>query len=170
MVGISMKLRMNKILLPTLLAVAAVYAADEPAVKEGLWSVHRVTTDNPGNKKSVSNRSICRDHAYDAAVRARASAMMAKTCKINTFSGSGSKYTSESECVQMGSTMHTKGTMTLDGTTVTHTEETTTFTPPMEGVAETTMITDQKYVGACPAGMQPGDTMDADGKISHRRR
>jgi hypothetical protein len=165
-----MNLRIKKLILPALLTVAAVFAAEEPTFKEGLWSIHTVTTDNPGNKKSETTRSVCRDHAYDAASRVKAKAMMAKICKTNTLTGSGSKYISESECVQMGSTMHSKGVLTISGDTAAHNEETTTFAPPMNGIAETTMIMDQKYVGACPAGMQPGESMDANGNVIHRRR
>jgi hypothetical protein len=165
-----MNLRIKKLLLPALLAVAAVYAAEEPAFKEGLWSIHTVTTDNPGNKKSETTRSVCRDHAYDAASRAKRKALMAKICKTDTLTGSGSKYISESECLQMGSTMHSIGVLTISGDTAAHNEETTTFVPPMNGISETTMIMDQKYVGACPAGMQPGESMDADGNVIHRRR
>jgi hypothetical protein len=87
-----------------------------------------------------------------------------------TAEGSGSKYVFESECVHAGSTMHSKGTRTFNGYISVHTEKTTTFAPPMDGIAETTLIMDEKYVGACPAGMQPGESMDADGKIIHKRR
>ncbi len=62
--------------------------------------------------------------------------------------------------------MHSKGRLTVNGDTFAHTENTTTFTRPMDGIAEATLIMDEKYVGACPAGMQPGDTMAADGKIN----
>jgi hypothetical protein len=46
-------------------------------------------------------------------------------------------------------------------------ESHTTYKPPMRGIEETTMIMDQKYVGACPADMQPGERMDKDGKVIH---
>ena len=39
----------------------------------------------------------------------------------------------------------------------------------MGGVSETTMIMDQKYVGSCPAGAQPGDITYADGRVTHWR-
>jgi hypothetical protein len=165
-----MNLRIKKLLSPALPVVAAINAAEEPILKEGLWSIHSVTTGNPGNKRTERTRSICRDHAYDVESRAKAKAMMAKTCKTNNLTGAGSKYLSESECVQAGSTMRSKGTRTFNGDTSVHSEETTTFTPPMDGVAEATIVIDQKYIGACPAGMQPGDSMDADGNVVHKRR
>jgi hypothetical protein len=36
----------------------------------------------------------------------------------------------------------------------------------MGGASEITMM-DQKYVGRCPAGAQPGDLTTADGKTIH---
>jgi len=32
------------------------------------------------------------------------------------------------------------------------------------------MIMEQKYEGACPAGMEPGDMTGADGRVIHRAR
>jgi hypothetical protein len=46
-----------------LLSYSTVRAADEPSMKEGLWSIHDVDTTNPGNKISDSTHTICRSHA-----------------------------------------------------------------------------------------------------------
>jgi hypothetical protein len=32
---------------------------------------------------------------------------------------------------------------------------------------DSTMTMDQKYLGSCPAGVQPGDLTSADGKVTH---
>jgi hypothetical protein len=37
----------------------------------------------------------------------------------------------------------------------------------MDGKTEAIMFSDAKYLGSCPAGMQPGDRMDANGSIVH---
>ena len=145
----------------------AVRAADPPPLKEGLWSIHTVTNEQPGNKKTEGTRSICRNHAYDERVRALGKTQTA-ACKIHTENYSGQKYESESECVMQGTTIHTKGTATSNGENAAHSESTTTYNPAFGGISSMTMIMDQKYVGSCPAGMEPGDMMDANGKISHR--
>ena len=148
-------------------AAVAVHAADPPSLKEGLWSIHTVSTDQPGDKKTEGTRSICRNHAYDDRVRAAAKAR-ATTCKIHTDNDSGSKFESESECVVRGTTIHTKGITTASGANATHNESSTTYNPVLYGINVSTMIMDQKYVGACPAGMEPGDMMEADGRVIHR--
>jgi hypothetical protein len=61
--------------------------------------------------------------------------------------------------------MKTTSVVTATGDTAVHGETHSTFDPPSFGRTDTTMIMDQKYVGACPAGMEPGDTMDSDGKV-----
>jgi hypothetical protein len=148
--------------------VAAVaIQADPPSLKEGLWSIHTVSTSQPGDKKTVGMRSICRDHAYDDRVRAQAKAQAA-TCKSHTENDSGSKYESESTCVVRGTTIHVKGITTASGANATHTESSTTYNPAFYGISATTMIMEQKYVGACPVGMEPGDMMEADGRVIHR--
>jgi hypothetical protein len=150
-----------------LFAAEGAYAADPPAMKEGLWSIHTVSTDQPGNKKTEGTRSICRNHAYDERVRAMAAQKSATTCKTISENSSSGTITTETQCSVGGSVLRTKGIVTFSGDTA-HSETHSTYTPAMYGVSETTMVMDQKYVGACPAGMEPGDMMDANGKISRR--
>jgi hypothetical protein len=162
-----MKRLLGRALAVVYMFAVALRAADPPSLKEGLWSIHTVSTNQPGDKKTEGTRSICRNHEYDERVRAQAKAQ-AMTCKIHADNDSGSKYESESECVVRATTIHTKGITTASGANATHTESSTTYTPAFYGISATTMIMDQKYVGACPAGMAPGDMMEADGKVIHR--
>jgi hypothetical protein len=160
---------MKKLLYPALfLAIECVYAADPPPMKEGLWSIHTVSTDQPGNKKTEGTRSICRNHAYDERVRAMAAQKSAATCKTLSEHSAGGTITTETQCSAGGSILKTKGVVTMSGDAAAHSETSTTYTPALYGTSETTMVMDQKFVGACPAGMEPGDTMDANGKIAHR--
>jgi hypothetical protein len=140
-------------------------AADAPDVKEGLWSIHTQTIENPGNKKTEGTVTLCRNHAYDLAVRARSKNV--KGCTTVSESTQGGKYSSASHCVVGTTVIDTKGTTTFQGDTSTHTESHSTNTPAMYGVSDTTMIIDQKYVGACPAGALPGDRTDASGHVTH---
>ena len=66
-----------------------------------------------------------------------------------------------------GTVVESKGTTTFQGDTATHSETHATYTPPMGGISGMTMIMDQKYVGSCPAGLQPGDRTNADGSVIH---
>ncbi len=160
---------MNKTLVPAvaafLLAIGTASAVDAPDLKEGLWSVHTQTVDNPGNKKSDGTYTLCRSHAFDQSVRA--SAKTVKGCTNTSESFQGGKFSSATHCVMAGTVMESKGTTAFQGDTSTHSETHATYSPAMYGVSETTMIMDQKYVGSCPAGTQPGDRISADGSVIH---
>jgi hypothetical protein len=146
-----------------LLAIGTAYAVDPPQMKEGLWSIHRETIDNPGNKKSESNSTICRDHAYD--LHADSLAKNVKGCTVSQ-SVQGGKYSSRSHCVMGGTVVESQGSATYQGDTSAHVESHATYSPAMGGISDTTMIVDQKYVGNCPAGAQPGD-LTTNGRTVH---
>ncbi len=147
-----------------LLAPGAIYSVDEPPLKEGFWTIRTQMTQNPGNTKEDTTRSVCRNHAYDAYTRSTAK----KTnCKTISESTSGTTTTTDSECKVNDIVIRNKGTLTVTGDTATRSEAHTTSTPPARGVSESTMIVEEKYVGACPAGVGPGDIVAADGKVLH---
>jgi hypothetical protein len=160
---------MKMMLVPTavalLLPIGVANAADPPEMKEGLWSIHMQTIDNPGNKKSESTSTICRNHAYDKHVQSLAKSQ--KSCTTVKEGFQGGKYFSELHCVVAGTTIDTKGTATYQGDTAARSENHSTYAPAFGGVTESTMIMDQKYVGSCPAGAQPGDKTSADGHVIH---
>jgi len=144
-----------------LLFLGAVFALDAPPMKEGYWSIHQVTTTSPGNKKTESARSICRSHEYDQYVRENAKKQ--SPCKTVTESNSGGAWISETECDMAGTVVKSKSVTTKSGENAAHTEVHATYTPAMHGMAEMTMVMDQKYMGACPAGVVPGDMVQPDG-------
>jgi hypothetical protein len=77
------------------------------------------------------------------------------------------KYLSETHCVVGNTVIDSKGTTTFQGDTAFHSESRATYTPPVGGISEMTMIMDQTYVGSCPAGVLPGDRTDANGRVTH---
>lgn len=146
-----------------LLFTAAV-AQDIPNMKEGLWKLHMVTTD-AGGQPQDSTYSLCRNHAYDQ----KAHDIMKKTgCTINEGSALGGKRTFSSVCKVGDTTITSKSTLTSSGDTSFHSETTTTYSPAMNGMSQATTVQDQTYVGSCPAGMNPGDIISANGQIRHR--
>lgn len=138
-------------------------AADAPSLKEGFWSIHSVSTEQPSGKKREVTRSICRSRAYDDYVRERAK-KIPPTCKIVTDSTSGGTTVMETECTVQETTVHGKTTTTITSETAVHSETHTTYTPPLAGMTEMTMVMDQTYTGACPEGVEPGDMIGPDGK------
>ena len=147
-----------------LLIIGIASAIDKPEMKEGLWSMHKEIIDNPGDKKTESDSTICRNHAYDKHVESHASP---KGCTTVNESFQSGKYVVETRCTIAGTVIDSKGTTTFNSDTAAHSESHATYTPAMRGVSETTMIMDSKYVGSCPAGVQPGDMTDANGKVVH---
>jgi hypothetical protein len=148
------------------LPIGAAFAGGPPDLKEGLWSVSRQSTDLPGNKQETwPPVTLCRNHAYDVYVMGLAKKVPG--CTIVSETTSGNKYFSESRCVIGQTVLSTKGTITVQGDIASHGESHTTYTPAMGGKTETIMVSDAKYIGSCPTGMQPGDRKNADGSISH---
>lgn len=140
-------------------------AVEPPAMREGLWSVRTQMINNPGNGKTDNTQKLCRSHAYDQHALELAKNM--KACKVVSENFTGGTYTVESECNVAGAVIKSKATTTYQGDTAFHSETHGTYTPAFHGISESTIIVDQKYLGACPAGVGPGDFIAADGSIRH---
>ncbi len=147
-----------------LFSFASAQAADPPDVKEGLWSSQTQTIDNPGNKRNGGAVTICRSHAYDQYVKDLA-AKMPGCKKLSESVIVATLYTTVLHCTVGNTVIDTTEKATFKGDTAIHSETHATYAPPLYGVSESTMITDQEYMGSCPAGSQPGDMKGADGKV-----
>ena len=160
---------MNKVMLsvvPMAIAAAMVLiagATDPPELKEGLWSFNTQVIKSPGDKKSEDTYTLCRDHAYDQTVHAREKNL--KGCTTVSENLQDGKYTSEIHCTAGKFAIESKGTTTFKGDTASHSETHVTYAPALGGVTDTTIVIDQKYVGSCPAGSQPGDRTNPDGTV-----
>jgi hypothetical protein len=140
-------------------------AVDPPAMKEGLWSIRNQGVNTPGHKKTDQTSTICRSHAYDQHVLQDAKSV--KGCKTISETLQGSEYSIHSHCAVAGTEIDSKSTVTFKGDTAAHSESHATYAPALGGITETTLIQDQKYVGSCPAGIQPGDITQPDGSVVH---
>ena len=149
-----------------LLSYGTVRAADEPSMKEGLWSIHDVDTTNPGNKVSDSTHSICRSHAWDQEVQAESKKVM-KSCTVLSDTTAGNKHVTEAKCQIGTTTITTKAIITSLNENSVHSETHATYSPALGGVSDTTTIQDQKYQGSCLAGISPGDMILSDGTVRH---
>jgi hypothetical protein len=147
------------------LSLAAAGAVNEPELKEGLWSVHNQTISNPGNKKTEGSYTLCRDHAFDRSGRAMAKAVTG--CTKTEEHLEGGKYSSATHCVAAGITIESRGITTFQGDTSTNTVSHSSYAPAMAGMNESTTSMDEKYIGACPAGMLPGDRTMTNGQVIH---
>jgi hypothetical protein len=144
-----------------LLTIAS--AADPPPLQEGLWEIRGQSIDNPGGKKSEFTYRLCRNHAYDKAMDAMVKNV--KDCTTAFDSLGDGRYSSESRCTIDGTVIESKGTYTYLSATSTRSESHATYTPAYRGKTDETVIQDQNYVGACPAGMRPGDRITVEGTL-----
>ncbi len=146
------------------LIFTAAVAQDIPNMKEGLWKLHMVTS-SPGGQPQDTTYSLCRNHAYDR----KAHDLMKQTgCTISEAAAAGGKRTFSTVCKMGEETITSKSVLTSSGDTSFHSETTTVYSPAMDGKSQSTTVQDQTYIGSCPAGMNPGDIISADGKVRHR--
>ena len=150
------------------LFLALAQPVSPPPVKEGLWSVHMISVDNPGNRKTDFTSKLCRSHAYDE--YAQSLAKNRPGCKMLHENLSGGVYSAESECNVAGTVIRTSAKTTLQGDTAFHSESHATYTPAFHGTTESTIVIEQAYLGSCPAGVQPGDRIAQDGTVTHTWR
>lgn len=148
-----------------LLPIALAHAGSPPKIKEGLWDIRGQSIEKPGDKIIEFTYKLCRDHAYDKT--ANSLLKNVKGCTTLFKDQGGGKYESASTCNVAGTTIISNGLTTYKNHESTHSETRAKYTPPLNGKTDEIMTEDQQYVGICPAGMKPGDTMGPDGIVRH---
>jgi hypothetical protein len=152
-------------LLPAMMCACA---ATTPKLQEGLWEVHGQSIENPGNQKIEFIYKLCRDHAYDKALDDRIKDV--KGCSTSLQKVGGDKFVAASRCTAGPLVIESKGTTVYPNSTSIHSETQATYTPSLKGKTDQSMIEDQKYLGACPADMKPGDRLMSNGILLHGAR
>jgi hypothetical protein len=150
------------------LAIAVARAASPPQLQQGLWEIRVQSTENPGAKKTEYAFKLCRDHAYDKETDDLVKNN--KNCSTKLQSLGGDRFTAASRCTLSGIVIVSQGLSVYQNGGSVHSESAATYTPPLYGKTDETMVEDQRYLGSCPAGMKPGDRMMADGSIVHRAK
>jgi hypothetical protein len=143
--------------------IGSAYALNPP-LKEGYWSVHMLTVDQPGNKTIDGKYFLCRNHAFDAYTEARQNQ---PGCVIKSQSTQGNKRSVELSCQLGATTITSKGVATYNSDTSTHSETSATYSPAFNGMTSEKVTMDFAYVGSCPAGIQPGDRVNQNGMVMH---
>lgn len=149
-------------------AIAAAHAASPPQLQQGLWDIRVQNTENPGAKKTEYTFRLCRDHAYDKETDDLVKNNKNCTTKLRSL-GSG-RFSAASRCTLSGIVIVSQGLSVYQGGGSVHSESAATYTPPLYGKTDETVIEDQHYLGSCPAGMKPGDRLMADGSVVHRTK
>jgi hypothetical protein len=136
-----------------------------PKLKQGLWEIHGQSLEKPSGTKAEFTYQLCRDHAFDTAQEAQLKSVTG--CKTQLAKQGEGKLTSASNCKVGGTLIGSNGVTVFKSATELHSDTHATYAPPLLGKAEETMTEDQRYLGACPAGMRPGDTLGQDGIVRH---
>jgi hypothetical protein len=136
---------------------ASAHAATLPERKPGLWQTTMTMQMTMNGQKMGDNTPIitgmCSDAQTDAIEMKKMQGGDGK-CQHFSLNGSGDTYTMDGACPNpMGTgTMTTHGTITMEGDTAMHMVS-DTHSSSMAGH----MVGDSKWIGACPAGIVPGD-------------
>lgn len=148
---------MPKVLLSAILSGALLcgiaHAGDVPDVKTGLWTTTTTTGDPqaPPQTGSMCTSTALLQTLYDQRFKSAN-----PPCRRTSVVRNGSTITEQTECKFGNTVTRSKVVTVLTGNTAVHTEL------RQEGKSTVT-ASDSKYVGACPAGMQIGDFVGANG-------
>jgi hypothetical protein len=81
----------------------------------------------------------------------------AKGCTTSFDDQGGGHFASSSSCSVEGTSIVSKGTYTYESMTSTRSESFAAYTPAYKGRTDEHVVQEQRYLGACPTGMKPGD-------------
>ncbi len=112
------------------------------------------TTGGPVGARTVQQ---CIDAATDDLLRTRSNE--GQNCSRPEVERSGSRYKVRTLCENNGVKSTVDGEYTMSGDTRYTGDMKMTFDPPMSGVSEMNMKMEGRWLGACKAGMKPGDVV-----------
>lgn len=135
-------------------STAALSAPDMPKRQPGLWEMKTSMAEMGGMGMTMQT---CVDETTEE-LMAKQRDDDDKNCEKRDYRRDGDRVTFEAVCKIEGSTVHTKGVFSGNFTKSYRGEIRSTFTPPMNGMATSTMTMDGRWLGACKPGQKPGDT------------
>jgi hypothetical protein len=149
---------MKRLLLLLLPIIATAQAADMPHHKPGLWEL----TTQAGSMPHAMQSKLCLDAASEAAFNRYNEGSM--TCSKHDITQNGNQTLIDSVCTIAGSTVTSHGVLTWTGDTAYHMDSQSHWVPPLMGGSPDKHSTqDAKWIGACPAGVSPGDMLMGNG-------
>ncbi|MGN6515949.1 MAG: DUF3617 domain-containing protein [Rhizomicrobium sp.] len=129
-------------------------ASDFPTRRAGLWET-TMHLDQGG--MGAMNTKMCLDANTDARMMKYGMSHQSSDCAPPNIQGMGSVRTVDVVCHMGGSTQKSHITIAYTGNASYHMDMQTVFDPPFHGQSKNHMSQDAKWMGACPAGMKPGD-------------
>jgi hypothetical protein len=143
-----------------LLFGAAVRADDFPPRKPGLWQIEMAMQ---GRQMPAQKMTMCIDATTDAELYKLGLNASQGMCDKPAIARSGSTVTVDAVCRIGESRTATHSVTVYSGDTAYHTDASTKIDPPIGGHGDSAMMQDAKWVGSCPADMQPGDMSMGNG-------
>lgn len=133
---------------------AVAHAADDlPKRDAGLWEMSTSLAEMGG---LGMNMQMCVDDTIE-------DLMMQddenSDCAEQSYRQDGNRVVFDATCTVDGSTARIDGVFTGDFAKHYQGEIKTTYTPPLEGMAATTMNIEARWIGPCKPGQQPGDAV-----------
>lgn len=136
------------------LAASVASAADMPKRKPGLWEMTMQMDGAP----AMGAMQQCIDQNTDNLMQQQAGKQK-PDCSVMDVKSSGNKVTIHSVCKMEGSTVTTDGV--FEGSFDSNYKGTmkTRFNPPLQGMSESNMTQQARWLGPCKAGQKPGDVI-----------
>ncbi|MBI1906150.1 MAG: DUF3617 family protein [Rhodocyclales bacterium] len=139
---------------PLLFGIAAVHGApDLPKRQPGLWEM---TTNMPQMGGLAMTVQTCVDSTTDELMAKQGDE--AQICEKRDYRRDGDRVVFEATCKTDGSTVHVKGVFSGNFAHSYKGKIDSTYTPPIHGMASSSMTMEGRWLGACKPGQKPGDT------------
>lgn len=140
------------LLLGGVLATGAA-AGDMPKRKAGLWELHTQMEGMPGGPPI----QMCVDPASDNLMQQRAQEK--PDCSTTDVKTSAGRTTIHAVCRMQGSTVTMDGVYTGNFQSGYKGDMKMRYNPPIQGMSETHMTQEAKWLGPCKPGQKPGDVI-----------
>lgn len=132
----------------------AAYAMDFIHRKPGLWSI---TTAMKGMPAKMGASKMCIDANTDAELMRHGMKWDSHACTAPAIAGAGPVRTVDMVCHIAGATQKSHIVMTFSGDASYRMDMTSKVSRPNIPEHDMHLSQDAKWMGACPAGMKPGD-------------
>jgi len=135
---------------------------DLPPLRVGLWEA---TTTGPSRPepRSASVTRMCIDKQTQRHVLDQVALALPKMCSKNQYGMRGGRFVTDSSCTFGESAIEGKTETTFLRDTAYHMEVVGRVGPIGRAAETRRTVIDARHVGACPAGMKPGDMVLPNG-------
>ncbi len=129
-------------------------ASDLPKRKPGLWEISMNVEGAP----NMGPMQQCIDRNTDNLMQQQAKQGKSE-CSVMDVKPSGSKVTIHTVCKMDGTTVTTDGVFEGSFETSYRGTMKSRFNPPMQGMSESNMTQEARWIGPCKPGQKPGDVV-----------